>query len=166
MRVIFLDVDGVLNCEGTFKDIYYEWKKTGVRRTELDEKKVALLKDIIDLTGSEIVLSSTWRLGFDDKLNPTRTETKDLVKMFNEYGITILDRTKHLGTRRGVEIREWLSRHEDVEDFVILDDDTDMEEYTNTNLVKTSFYGEGLTEEHFDIIKEKFNIKDKMKDKE
>ena len=43
--------------------------------------------------------------------------------------IEILGRTPYLGTKRGVEIQHWLDENEDknIESFVILDDDMDME---------------------------------------
>lgn len=44
MKVIFLDVDGVLNTQQTFMKIYEEWKKTGERRTEIDLERVGFFK--------------------------------------------------------------------------------------------------------------------------
>ena len=64
MKVIFLDIDGVLNTYQTFIDIYLEYKKTKIRRLEIDGDKVSLLSEIINLTGSKIVLSSSWRHSF------------------------------------------------------------------------------------------------------
>ena len=48
MKVLFLDVDGVLN-------------RCGKSAQGLEEDKVALLKQIVAATGCRIVLSSTWR---------------------------------------------------------------------------------------------------------
>lgn len=60
----------------------------------------------------------------------------------------ILDTTSILRKcNRGDEIRSWLEKHPEVVSFVILDDDSDMCEFTETNLVKTS-YARGLREEH------------------
>ena len=73
--------------------------------------------------------------------------------------------TPRLGTKRGIEIKKWLSDNPEVTDFVILDDDSDMEEYNETNLVQTNFYEGGLLEKHKDKIKEILHIKDKMKEK-
>lgn len=165
MKVIFLDVDGVLNCLDTFKRNHDEWVKTGKRRVDLDLEKIGLLKEIIDETSSEIVLSSTWRLGFDKNLKPVTDHAKELVKLFREYNLEIYDMTPRLGTKRGIEIKKWLSDNPEVTDFVILDDDSDMEEYNETNLVQTNFYEGGLLEKHKDKIKEILHIKDKMKEK-
>lgn len=47
MKIIFLDIDGVLNYENS--------------KSKVEEEKVKLLKEIVDKTGAEIVLSSDWR---------------------------------------------------------------------------------------------------------
>ena len=57
MKVIFLDVDGVLNTK-------YSKSRCG-RFIGIDKDKVAQLKRIVDETDAEIVLSSTWRLGYN-----------------------------------------------------------------------------------------------------
>ena len=62
MKVIFLDIDGVLNTSQTFIEIDNEFIKTGKRRIEIDLDRVELLKEIVDATGAVIVLSSSWRL--------------------------------------------------------------------------------------------------------
>lgn len=43
--------------------------------------------------------------------------------------IEVLGKTPYLGTKRGIEIQQWLDDNEDknIESFVILDDDMDME---------------------------------------
>ena len=54
MKVIFLDIDGVLNCGTTT-----ELTKTGDRFVE--NKFIERLKKIVDETGAKVVLSSDWR---------------------------------------------------------------------------------------------------------
>ncbi|MFR1854625.1 MAG: HAD domain-containing protein, partial [Beduini sp.] len=56
MKIIILDIDGVLNCE------YCKIKIDGVHFV-MDEK-IILLKQLVDRTGAKIVLSSTWRYGW------------------------------------------------------------------------------------------------------
>lgn len=53
MRVIFLDIDGVLNCADQ------EDTARGLVRPRDD--LIALLDDLIDRTAAQIVLASTWR---------------------------------------------------------------------------------------------------------
>lgn len=47
MKIIFLDIDGVLNYENS--------------KSKVEEEKVKLLKEIVGRTDAEIVLSSDWR---------------------------------------------------------------------------------------------------------
>ena len=63
MKVIFLDIDGVLNSDTDF----FELRKFGHPVNEIKGSKVinrgclALLQQIIEDTDAKIVLSSTWR---------------------------------------------------------------------------------------------------------
>lgn len=60
------------------------------------------------------------------------------------YDCTPITRDK----TRGEEIKQWLSEHPKVKDFVILDDDSDMDEYTNTERFIHTSFDIGLTLEH------------------
>lgn len=123
MKVIFLDVDGVLNSA---QDGYSIRLRT--------DSHLKLLQRIIKETGAKIVLSSSWRIGFTPA-------SKNLLARFNEYGLVLMDCTPELsGACRGDEIRKWLEEFEvenDVERFAILDDEADMAEFTDTNLIQT-----------------------------
>lgn len=61
MKVIFLDIDGVLNTARTFRRQHKIWKETGERGLEIDEFRVFYLQKIVEQTGAIIVLSSSWR---------------------------------------------------------------------------------------------------------
>lgn len=121
MKVIFLDIDGVLNCLGckTFINKHY---------FVMDEK-IQLLKQLIDETNAKVVLSSSWRIGWaDDKNDENSIDREDyleLVKKLKEFDIELYDHTPikipHVKTR-GEEIDMWLKEHNDVRSFVILDD--------------------------------------------
>lgn len=123
MKVIFLDVDGVLNSA---QDGYSIRLKT--------DSHLKLLQYIVKETGAKIVLSSSWRIGFTPA-------SKNLLARFKEYGLEIMDCTPELsGTCRGDEIRKWLDEFKteyDVEQFAILDDEANMAEFTETNLIQT-----------------------------
>lgn len=62
--------------------------------------------------------------------------------------MSIYDITPSLGsgTQRGDEIRKWLSENS-VDNFIILDDDSDMCEFTNTDKFIHTTYKHGLTKE-------------------
>lgn len=120
MKVIFLDVDGVLNSSQDGFTI-----KLGT------SKHLELLKQIVEKTDAKIVLSSSWRISNKTKLF--------IENKLNEYGMSIISTTPDLGSSRGEEIESWLRETTDfIESFVILDDGPDMEEYTHTRLVQTN----------------------------
>lgn len=138
MKIIFLDVDGVLNNS--------EWAKRmideGVRvyaEDMLEDRAILLLKQIIDATGADVVVSSTWR---DD---PKAME--HLLVQLAAYDIWPIGSTPRTNLRRGDDISQWLERYDGyIESYVILDDDSDMTVHMD-HLVKTSFE-HGLRHEH------------------
>ena len=115
MKVVFCDVDGVLNCEST-KDA----SPNGY--TGVSNRLVRNLKKIIDVTGADLVLSSDWRLVKDNLYNGKDYEY--LVKKLRMIGgLEIKDHTIDISwNKRGLEIRTYLHDHPEVEEFVILDD--------------------------------------------
>lgn len=148
MKVIFLDVDGVLNSELSReqeRNNFDNWMEH-----EVSEMHVNNLKKIVDATGAQIVLSSSWR--FDHPKATGRDFIADpLMKILDRklkaIGLDIIDVTPDLrGKIRGAEIQDWLDRHSEVERFVILDDDVDMMEEQKPFFVNTTFKN-GLTEE-------------------
>lgn len=126
MKVLFLDIDGVVNCSTS------NWQHRGF--ISIDPYLALLVDRIIQATDCKVVLSSTWRLG--DK---TRGEVRSQV-------VDFIDITPELGTMRGEEIKLWLNKHPEVTRYAILDDDTDMLPEQTPNFFKTS-WEEGLTEE-------------------
>ena len=75
MKVIFLDVDGVLNSKRDRNSIKL--------RTD---SHLRLLQELVKATGANIVLSSSWRIGFTKAI-------KNLNDRLAEYGLEIMDRT-------------------------------------------------------------------------
>lgn len=124
MKVIFLDIDGVLNCRYTKEEIY--------SFTFVSVKKIELLKVLIECTDAKVVLSSTWRCGWAD-IEAGITDSISakcfiaLKKELEKYNIYLLDYTPITNgdmDRRGEEIDRWLRawNGETIESFVILDD--------------------------------------------
>lgn len=143
MRIIFLDIDGVLNCS--------ESKSRCGSFIGIDNKKVKLLSQIIYETGAKIVLSSSWRIGWDKNSELCDSHGVYLNNKLRKSNLFILDRTKSLSCR-GEEIKQWIGNY-NVEGWVVLDDEI-FKDYKElgilSHLVKTTFYGEegGLQEEH------------------
>ena len=75
MKIIFLDVDGVLNCATTkerVRDLLF-----------VEDRKIQLLKELVDETGATIILSSTWRFGFENpNLYPELLELENKLAQF------------------------------------------------------------------------------------
>lgn len=129
--VIFLDFDGVLNCEST------DWS---VR--EIDHSRVVILNDLVRRTNAYVVLSSSWR------------SSPDWMDFPRQYGFefNFLDRTPRMhGKPRGYEIYSWLKKNRDLKNYAILDDDSDMLALQKPHFFKTDFKF-GLTQEIADAV--------------
>lgn len=134
MKVVFLDIDGVLNTHKTnalFGPTVCVHKDAATRLDPLGVKFFNMLHQL----GIKIVLSSTWRLG------------RDVPVMTEKTGIPIYDKTcswPFKDSVRGDEIKIWLDAHPEVTHYCIVDDDSDMLEEQKANFIKTQ-YEEGLT---------------------
>lgn len=134
MKVIFLDIDGVLNNNKTYSRMdfgAYTMRGTAFTREDIDWDTdcVDQLKRIVLATGAKIVISSTWRKLFS---------LDELRLMFAMYEIDaeIIGCTPESQRGfRGDEINQYLSHHT-IEDYIIIDDDTDF--YPQQQRVKTS----------------------------
>lgn len=115
LKIIFADVDGVLNCEDTLDRCGYY--------IGIEDAKVKQLKKIVDATDAKIVLSSTWRLGFDNKGHRLEQAAEYLTNKLAKCDLKIFDMTKDYNHQRGKEIHEWLTRHPEVDQWVVLDDE-------------------------------------------
>ena len=119
MKIIFLDIDGVLN---SMDDRFSQKLET--------EEHLLLLKELVEKTNAKIVVSSSWR-GIPSLM-------KTLHKKMKEINAEIIGTTKSLPGTRGVEIKDWLENSPElIESFVILDDDSDMDDLFD-HLVQTS----------------------------
>lgn len=132
MRVIFLDIDGVLVTRAEIM------VASGMRATA-KASCVAVLNRITDVTGAVIVVSSSWRYGGEQWMREKLIEWGVRAEMI---GITPV-RWK---VDRGREIQAWIATAGPVDAIVILDDDSDMA-HLLSRLVKTEMVN-GLTEAH------------------
>jgi len=143
-RIIFLDVDGVLNSD----QVCFEIRMNDINQNGYGgffggtvtpthalvcwgQELVDNLREIVEKTNAQIVISSTWRI-----THPV----KQFIEMFKIYGwdnAPVIDKTEHLGTQRGYEISKWLERHSEVKQYVILDDNSDMLKEQKDNFVQT-----------------------------
>lgn len=140
MKVIFLDIDGVLNSLRSCVALggYPFPGRSKERDWHLfDEVAVGLLRRAVRKTGAVCVLSSSWRLGMDVP------ELKDLA---DRLGVPIIGKTRDTygSERRGPQIRDWLLSNPEVDRYAILDDDSDMMPEQMPYFVKV-FYDEGFS---------------------
>lgn len=140
MKVLFLDVDGVLNNDDWAWEMFNKYKIEVYRNNILYQPHLVQLRRIINKTGAKIVVSSSWR-----KIPSAYEDLKHWLKM---YGMEVYSETPYVGGIRGDDIEAWLEKHKDVEEYAILDDDTDMGQCYG-HLINT-FYMEGLTPEMAD----------------
>lgn len=137
-KLLFLDVDGVLNHDAIYSSEHFDGTKT------LDPDCCDQLGRIVDECAPvHVVLSSTWRFGNDEKLNK-------LKEWLRKCNVCIFSATgRDINGFRGHEIDEWVMDHPEFigATYVILDDDSDFTEFQLPYLVQTNFYDGGLTAE-------------------
>ena len=150
MRVIFLDIDGVLNSEEW--DKYVQSFTYGARFNScylLSQEMILRLQNVVFQTNAEIVLTSSWRTDVQ-ALNA-------LTKQLSLYHLCLRDTTLYSTyNTRADDIHEWLRSHPDVRSYVIVDDYDDgfsNDEVLVAHFVQTNYF-QGLTSEEAEKIVE------------
>ena len=150
MKIIFLDIDGVLNgyskwtgyCYKVFSKLHLlkfikrHYDLFGVRT-----HKVKLLSKIVKKTGAKVVLSSSWRYGWYESYDKKTDREKELEDKLMKYNITVIGITpKDYSGNRGLEIQEYMEYcGYTIDKFVILDDEKfDILSLYPDNLILTS----------------------------
>lgn len=131
--ILFLDFDGVINSVRSATAFGgYPWNVNKESLRLFDPIAINLIRKLCNEHNVKIVLSSTWRKGFNFNA---------LAKVLD---LPIIDQTPiKLSASRGQEIQLWLDTHPGVE-YAILDDDADMLETQMSRFIKTDPY-EGLS---------------------
>lgn len=119
MKVIFLDVDGVINHSYYYFEIGNEEDKC---YQYLSKELIENVKKIVDQTGAKIVLSSSWKSSVDDNLEPRSEMGQYLVDALAKSGLFLYGKTETLGINRYQEIKVWIQNHPKTTQYVILDD--------------------------------------------
>ncbi len=106
MKVIFLDIDGVLNCDQTPNSRKFPYV--------VDKKLLARLQKLLDETGAKVVLSSSWRCDPVGRLAA------------KHFGVPFIDVCPdEPKDPRCKEMVAWLSDHPEVTRYAVLDDEND-----------------------------------------
>jgi len=126
MKIIFLDIDGVLNCENGYRNDYckyVDWvSKKGAKEHHqaFYPKSKDLLNKLIKETGAKIVITSTWRFSGIEFIRGVWEQEKmegEIIGMtpalnFRGGGIKIFDASNQdeeaYTIPRGCEIEYWL----------------------------------------------------------
>lgn len=128
-KVLFLDIDGVLNSERTCL-AFGGWPHKLNEPGAFDWVSVQLIRNLCRLDGGlRIVLSSTWR------------ETFNYSVVGRFFGLPIIDATPILNVglyNRGDEIAAWLEANPGVTHYVIVDDNNWMRFDQQEHFVQTS----------------------------
>jgi hypothetical protein len=106
MKVIFLDIDGVLNCTQTPNPRKFPYI--------VDQTLLMRFHRLLESSGADVVLSSTWRY--------------DPAGLFSakHWGIPFIDVIPDMPhVPRCNEILEWLRNHPQVSRFAVIDDEDD-----------------------------------------
>lgn len=143
MRILFLDIDGVLNSE-----VYY--RKTLLldsNSSRFDPEAVSMIKKLVDEFLLKIVISSTWRYGALDRLMFELKKHKLVDYLYNDWFTPVIH-----PAHRGKEIKLWLDFHPEVIDYVIIDDDENILEEQLGRFVQTDLHN-GMTEVHFNRVR-------------
>ena len=106
MKIIFLDIDGVLNCDKTPNPRKFPYV--------VDKKLLARLHGLLERTKARVVLSSSWRC--------------DPVGLLaaKHWGVPFIDVCPDKPkSPRGKEMQQWFADHPRVTRFAVIDDEDD-----------------------------------------
>lgn len=156
-KIIFLDIDGVLNNEivaqewlakegsgGGYGGFFEEEEEATKENVKWSHKNIDNLREIVQATNASIVISSDWRKHFSVK------KFKEMFSLYGWKNAPIIDKTTVMHSSnpgygklikydvRGREIEQWLSENKDVTSYVIIDDlrqflDKQERNFVNTN---------------------------------
>lgn len=116
MKVIFLDIDGVLNNHRTVC-------RTPDGFVGISSNLTTRLREIVKATDAKIVLTSTWKECWNKKYTLCKEDGKYLVRKLHHKGLEIIDKTEDAEGYfyRGEGILSYIKEN-NIEKFVVLDD--------------------------------------------
>ena len=167
MKVIFLDIDGVLNSINYMHKLIdknvHEYENNIYQF--IDEESVDIIKHICQQYNIKLVITSSWRhFDLDSTIDYFNQEENKKLHPLIPYIIGVTPRlwieNNYGGSKfldRGYEIKKYLNEHKDITQFVIIDDDTDMlpEQFEYCVFIDNEF---GLNKNHIPKILNKLKI--------
>ena len=172
MKIIFLDIDGVLNSQIAYENGFCKYNDDYGQ--DFYPESAKLLNKLIDETKAKIVISSTWRCnGLETMQNmwKDRNMSGEVISITPSLGFTykkiiVDDKIVDLHLNRGIEINTWLSAYgfeitswdkqiqknyvnnSGIENFIIIDDDYDMLYQQKNHFIHVDPY-EGFNEKNY-----------------
>lgn len=152
-KYLFLDIDGVLNSTRSVVSINPNdtalWLHRNLKHREIEIKRLdpvalGLIRNLCAETNTEIVLSSSWRIGLGS-----------VIELATTLDLPIVSTTPILGGDRcrGDEIELWLDIRstDNPRKYAIVDDDSDMLPEQMPFFVKTN-HNNGLLYEDYELL--------------
>lgn len=143
MKVLFLDIDGVINSERTCELHHgYPHSFGDHDMKRFDPVAIGLIRRVLEETESVVVVSSTWRMHYSCE------------EISEGLGIPVLDRTCTGKGLRGEEVKQWLDENTEkhsVTKYAIIDDNSDFLEEQKPFFVQTD-YRNGLMYQDFEKL--------------
>lgn len=167
MNVLFLDVDGVLNCKKTFNTS---------SNTNIDEEKVKILSDICIENDLKVVISSSWKLSIE--YDYIGNSLYNLLEILEDNSIEVVGFTPNIPNPyrcygqemwKDYDIECYLYEHPEVLTFCIIDDDMEGDlENMKDYLVKTYYSIDdsgngGILKSHDNDIKKALSLSKNFK---
>lgn len=155
LRVLFLDVDGVLNSRDYMLANPGAFDRSGPNAyySMFDPAACARLQAVLTVTGAKIVVSSSWRIVHTlDEMRRylaakgVTAEVIDFTVVGYNPDLPGDDSFGTAMTCRGHEIAAWVDAHPELESYVVVDDNSDMDGVRD-RFVQTT-WERGLLDEH------------------
>ena len=136
-KYIFLDIDGVLNSEEWHQYYWDNDLQYTPYDTEIDYRAARMMCELVNKTGAEIVISSSWRTDMNEVRRRLHNSGLKCPIELRIEGYEFSESDKH--PTRGELIERFLSTHP-CSTYVIFDDENDMtDEQKDGHFVKTKW---------------------------
>ena len=156
MRVLFLDFDGVIVTPRAGILDQFGWA--------FDPVCIAHLNRVCEWWDCQVVISSSWRRGGDclaelvdagftgtiwpvDWHTPLHMNWAEAMEVRDRHRVALEGEHANSHVYRGDEVQDWLDRHPEVTEYLILDDESDFWPQHMNRLVRTSTY-DGILFDH------------------
>jgi len=146
LKIILLDIDGVLNSAKYYKMV----DRTKKDWNRFNPIAVEMIRRLLEEYDASIVISSTWRYGLVKELKIELIKSGLIKYLYKDWKTP-----QTYPSHRGEEISLKLDNHPEATDYVIIDDDENILEEPKNWFIRTDIK-EGMTEEHYYKVRQIF----------